>query len=570
MILRKRIGEMLVEAGLLTEDQLGEAISAARQKGVKLGRFLIHEGIVREREVNDVLSRQLRIEVYRPERFPVEADLSKLIPASVAARQQAVPLKREDGVLFVAMPDPTDIMAMDTLQEKVQMEVEPIICTEQEFDELMGGLYGIAADSGGIPQDIEDIAYGEEEEDSSDETDLKNLQDIAEGQTAVRNVNWILVQAVRSGASDVHISPERTHVRLRIRVDGILKELPTLPKVMEASIVSRLKILARMDISVRRKPQDGRMTARIGEKEIHLRVSSMPTLHGENMVLRILGSNAPVSTFDMLGMHPPDIEKIERVIKRPNGLVLNTGPTGSGKTTTLYTILAQLNRPEVNIITVEDPVEYRMERIRQVELNTRMGMTFASSLRAILRQDPDIIMVGEIRDQETASIAVQASLTGHLVLSTMHTNSAVSTVSRLTDMGIEPFLISSVLGLVIAQRLVRRVCPQCGQACNPDDEALAFWGITPDDAGKADFRTAAGCRHCRQTGYRGRLGIYEILEVTEGVKSAILHREGEGAITRVARRESGFSVLREDGADKIRRGLTTMEEAASVVTAAVD
>jgi type IV pilus assembly protein PilB len=334
---------------------------------------------------------------------------------------------------------------------------------------------------------------------------------------------------------------------------------------MEPSVVSRLKILARMDIAVRRRPQDGRMTARVGDREFHLRVSSMPTVHGENMVLRLLGSNAPVSTFGELGMRDNDKARIERVIRRPNGLILNTGPTGSGKTTTLYTVLSQLNRPEVNIITVEDPVEYRMERIRQVELNTRAGMTFASSLRSILRQDPDIIMVGEIRDRETASIAVQASLTGHLVLSTMHTNDALGTISRLADMGIEPFLISSVLTLVIAQRLVRRICPHCARSWSPPEEALAFWQLSAEEASGADFREAVGCRHCRQTGYRGRLGIFEILEVRDQVKEAILHQAGEQAMLKAAREESGFTVLRQDAAAKLRGGLTSMEEASSVV-----
>jgi len=568
MMPRKRIGEMLIEAGLLTTESLEAAISAAREKNMKLGRYLVREGVVPERQVNDVLSKQLRIQVYVPDKFPVDAELARLIPVSLAAQQQIVPLKKEEGLLLVAMPDPTDVMAMDALQEKVKNEVEPVICTEEEFEELLGSLYGVASDQGGVPQDIETIVYGEEAEaETTEGSDLQALQHIAEGQAAVRNVDWILIQAVRNGASDIHISPEKDRVRLRMRVDGFLKELPALPKSMEASIVSRLKILSRMDISVRRRPQDGRMTARIGDREIHLRLSSLPTVHGENVVLRLLGSNAPVTSFEDLGMLPGDANRVTRCISRPNGLLLSTGPTGSGKTTTLYTVLSRLNRPEVNIVTVEDPVEYRMDRIRQVELNVRAGMTFASSLRTILRQDPDIIMVGEIRDQETAALAVQASLTGHLVLSTMHTNDALGAVSRLSDMGIEPFLVSSVLGMVIAQRLVRKLCPSCARPLEPSPEALAFWNLSAAQASEATFRQAGGCRHCRQSGYRGRVGLYEVLEVDEELRRAILHREDEGSMRRLAIERVGFRSLHQDAAEKVARGETSMEEAAGSVQA---
>lgn len=566
MIQRKRIGEMLIEAGLLTPQRLEEAIAAPRPSGVKLGQFLIREGYVRERDLVELLSSQLRIPVYQPDGFPIDGALASLLPASVAGKQRVAPLRRENGVLMVAMPDPTDVMAMDMVQERVQVEVEPVICTEEEFDGIMGSLYGMVAGEEGVPQDIEEVDYGSGEDDSTvDEEAVRSLVDMAEGQTAVRNVNWILVQAMRNGASDVHISPEKNFVRIRMRVDGVLKEMPSLPKGMEASLISRIKILAQMDISVTRAPQDGRFSARIGGKEIHLRVSSMPTVHGENVVLRLLGVQSLIFKFEQLGMHSQDIAKIERVIQRPHGMVLATGPTGSGKTTTLYSILSRLNKADVNIITVEDPVEYRMERIRQVELNIKAGTTFASSLRAILRQDPDIIMVGEIRDAETASLAVQASLTGHLVLSTMHTNDAVGTVSRLSDMGIEPFLVASVLSLVVAQRLGRKLCEHCAVGISPEPGELAFWGL--EGAGEGSYRKACGCSQCRHTGYRGRVGVYESLDVTDGVRAAILNRNSEREISDIARKEAGFRTLREDCAEKIRLGLTTMEEGASVVVA---
>lgn len=508
MIRRKRIGEMLIDAGLISKERLEAAFAQPRPPGMKMGQFLITQGIVRERDVVEALSSQLRIDKYHPGKYPVDADLARFISPTTAAKQQIVPLRLEKNLLLVAMTDPTDVLAMDAVQEKAQLEVEPVICTEEEFNQLMGSLYGVASGAGGVPEEIEDVQYGvrDESEVAAEPSELRALQDMAEGQTAVRNVNWIISQAVRRGASDVHICPERTHLRIRMRVDGVLMDLPALPKAMQASVLSRLKILAHLDISVARVPQDGRFTARMGGKEIHVRVSTMPTIHGENIVLRLLGMNALIHKFEQLGMQGSDVAKIEKIIQRPHGMVLATGPTGSGKTTTLYALLAALNQPDVNIITVEDPVEYRVDQIRQVELNTKAGMTFASSLRAILRQDPDIIMVGEIRDRETASIAVQASLTGHLVLSTMHTNDAIGTISRLGNMEIEPFLVASVLSAVIAQRLIRRVCSNCATAWQPPAQALGFWDLEPAPA-DAQFVQAVGCPACRHSGYRGRLGV---------------------------------------------------------------
>ncbi len=571
MIRRKKIGEMLQQAGLLTEKQLQQAIARPRPAGMKLGQFLIREGLVREHEVVQALSEQLRVPIFLPENFPINDQLAKLVPLQLAARHQIVPLRRQSGRLLVAMPDPTDILAMDAVQEQVQLEIEPVICSESQFNELMGSLYGVSSNSGGIPDEIAEIEFGTETESTEPETveeaEVRNLMDAAEGQTAVRNVNWVLVQAVWEGASDIHISPEKKHVRVRLRVDGVLKDLPAWPKPLHNSVVSRLKILAHMDIAVSRIPQDGRFTARVSGREIHVRVSTLPTIHGENLVLRLLDMNALVYKLDHLGMFPADRERIEKFIQRPHGLLLSTGPTGSGKTTTLYSILSLLNQPDVNIVTVEDPVEFRMERIRQVELNTRAGMTFASSLRSILRQDPDIIMVGEIRDLETGTIAMQAALTGHLVLSTMHTNDATGTITRLKDMGIQPFLVASVLRAVIAQRLVRRLCSHCAEPFTPEPAALDFWEMEPDPAGKDTFARARGCPQCRDTGYRGRLGIFETLLINESIQNSILNGRSETEIAALASSQTGFQFLKEDAAQKIRAGLTSLEEAASIVVA---
>lgn len=568
MIRRKKIGEMLVESGLLTLARLEEVIAQNRPSGVKLGQYLIREGIVREVDVVATLSAQLNIDLYKPEDYPIDHDLAKLIPPQLASKHQAVPLRKTDSLLTVAMVDPTDILAIDAIQEKVQTEVESVICTGTQFNELMASLYGVdAKGQSGIPHQIDDVEYGNEADADGDGTDTRTLVEMAEGHNAVRNVNWIISQAVWEGASDIHISPEKTFLRIRLRVDGVLKDLPTLPKAILRSLVSRLKILSGMDISSSRVPQDGRFTAKVSNREVHGRVSTMPTIYGENIVIRLLDMSGLVYKLESLGMREPNREVVDRILQQPHGLLLTTGPTGSGKTSTLYAILSKINRADINIVTVEDPVEFRVPRIRQVELNTKAGMTFASALRSMLRQDPDIIMVGEIRDLETARIATQAALTGHFVLSTMHTNDSLGTISRLQDMGLEAFLVSSVLRGVIAQRLVRRVCEHCSEPYSPEAAIREFWGevTASDPEQEPSYRRARGCHRCGQTGYKGRLGIYELLFASEAIRHGILNRLGEADLTALARAEDSFQSLREDAGYKVRSGLTTPEEAASIM-----
>ena len=563
----EKLEEMLVEEGLLSLDQYIHAQESAKPNGIKVQEYLIREGLVADTDMVNVLSSRLHIQRYDPDRFPVDPGLASALPATLAGKHRMVPLQENGDMLIVAMPDPTDVVDIDIVQRQLKKEVEPIICTETEYYELMNSLYGIASGIGSFLDDIETVDYGaaeaEEQSEPSEEAQIQALMDMAEGSAAVRSVDWIMSRAVREGASDVHVSPEKDHVNVRLRVDGRLKDLPPLPKSMLLSVVSRLKILGRMDIAVTRVPQDGRFTARLNGREINVRVSALPTIYGENMVLRLLDMNALVFKLKELGMGHRDVSKIEQVIKKPHGMILNTGPTGSGKTTTLYSVLEMLNQPDVNIITVEDPVEYRIPRIRQVELNTKAGMTFANSLRTILRQDPDIAMVGEIRDTETAEIAVQASLTGHLVLSTVHTNSAIGTISRLLDMGIEPFLIASVLSCVIGQRLVRRVCSHCAEPYMPSANALDYWGLSPDPG--ARFLKAKGCHHCRHTGYRGRIGVYEVLPLTENLQSLIANQASEAELMAAAKEAGNFTTMREDAANKIRKGITTLEEATANV-----
>jgi len=411
-----------------------------------------------------------------------------------------------------------------------------------------------------VEMDVETVDVNHE---SMEDVQVSSLQDQAAEPPIVRLVNSIVTQAVREGASDIHISPETHTVQLRFRIDGKLHEVPSPPKSMILPIISRIKILSNMDIAISRIPQDGRFTVKIEKKEINVRVSSIPTIYGENLVMRLLDMSTGVYTLDRLGMSVEDREKMISIIQRPYGMILSTGPTGSGKSTSLYSILQEINRPDINIITLEDPVEYRVSKIRQIQLNRKAGMTFASGLRSILRQDPDVIMVGEIRDAETAGISTQAALTGHRVLSTVHTNDAAGAITRLIDMGIEPFLVASVLLVSFAQRLIRTNCPYCIEPYRPPEEALAAWGLAKVE--NVSFQRSKGCPQCMNTGYRGRTGIFEILINDEMIHHMIVKGSTAQEITRAAKEAGMLRTLRDDAASKVVQGITTLEEAASTV-----
>lgn len=561
------MGEMLLEAGLLTEEQLRQALGDHKKFGLKLGQFLVHHGIVSESEIVKLISRQLKVAKYRPDKYPVDLELSKIIPADIAQKYQVIPLRKKGQLLVIAMTDPLDIKAMDTIEVLANTEVEPVICTEQELNQMFGSLYGAYSDLDGVLESIEQVQYDTdtdtEIETTIEDVEVSSLHDMAEEVPVVRLVNSILSQAVREKASDVHISPEKDYVQVRFRVDGRLHEVPAPQKSMFLPIVSRLKILAGIDIAVSRIPQDGRFTIKMDNKEINIRASTIPTIYGENLVLRLLDTSAGVYTLDRLGMSQGDMDKIESMIIKPYGTILSTGPTGSGKSTSLYSILKKINEPDINIITLEDPVEFRIEKIRQIQLNRRAGMTFASGLRSILRQDPDVIMVGEIRDDETATIAVQAALTGHRVFSTVHTNDAAGAITRLLDMGIEPFLVSSVMLVSFAQRLVRKICPYCKEPYSPPKEALAHWGL--DKIEGANFQRGRACFQCMGTGYKGRTGIFEVLVIDEMVQDMILKRKSAQEITRAAHQVGRLRTLKEDAADKVLKGITTLEEATLAV-----
>jgi len=568
MIVKKKLGEMLLESELITEEQLRQALVEHKRAGLKLGQYITRNGMINENKMVDMLSKQLKIEKYDPAQYPLDMSLTILIPIEMAQKHQVAPLRKKGRLLTVALMDPLDINTLDTIEVATDCEIEPVVCTERELNQLISGLYGIQSGLGGVLESMDIEAKIEEEktqELAAEEIQLASLQDMAGEAPVIRLVNSIFAQAAREGASDIHTSPQINSLQIRFRIDGKLHDVPSPPKSLALSIIARLKILGNMDITISRIPQDGRFTLKIDKREINVRVSSMPTLYGENVVLRLLDMSAGVYTLDRLGMIKSDREKLEKMIGKAYGMILSTGPTGSGKSTSLYAILNELNRRDTHLITLEDPVEYRIDNIRQVQLNRKAGMTFASGLRAILRQDPDIIMVGEIRDSETATIAIQAAQTGHRLLSTVHTNDAAGAITRLIDMGIEPFLVSSALLVTFAQRLVRTICPYCRESYAPPEAILAAWGLIKEQVEKANFQRGKGCYQCMNTGYRGRTGIFEVLCNDEMVQEMILGRKSAQEITRAAVAAGKLRTLKEDAVNKVLQGITTFEEAASAV-----
>jgi type IV pilus assembly protein PilB len=562
---RKKLGEILVEGGLLTQKQLKEALPFQKKSHLKLGQFLVREGIVIENQIVELVSNQLRLEKYRPENYTIDMDLANLLPADIAHKYQVAPLQKNGLLLSIAMVDPLDINALDAIELYTNCEVEAIICSEQHLNNLLTSLYGTYAGIGGVLENMEEMEIDKTAVKSTitEDVEVSSLQGMAEEAPVVRLVNSILSQGVREGASDIHISPEKKSVQVRFRVDGRLHEVPAPPKSMFLPIISRLKILSNMDIAISRIPQDGRFTVKMKNKDINIRVSTIPSIYGENMVLRLLDTSSSIYSLERLGMNERDRQRLENMISRPHGMILSTGPTGSGKSTSLYSILKKINQPDINIITIEDPVEYRIDKIRQVQLNRKAGMTFAGGLRSILRQDPDVIMVGEIRDSETANIAVQAALTGHRVLSTLHTNDSPGAITRFIDMGVEPFLVASVMIVSFAQRLVRKVCPRCKTTYRPSREALKFWRL--DQVKNANFQQGKGCFNCMHTGYKGRTGVYEVLIIDDMVQNLILKRKSAREIARTVKEAGNFTTLEENAAEKVILGITSLEEAASAV-----
>jgi type IV pilus assembly protein PilB len=565
-----RLGEILVKDSLITRDQLAQALDYQKKNGGRLGTCLSKLGLISDEDITAVLSRQYGVPSINLNFYEVDPAVIQLVPQETAVRYQIVPLSRVGSTLTIAMSDPTNVFAMDDIKFMTGFNVEPVVASETAIDEAIQKFYGEsgAVDTGEeldkVMKDLVD-ADAEALELAADqaEMDLESLSKAAEEAPIIKLVNLILTDAVKRGASDIHVEPYEKEYRVRFRVDGILQNVMAPPLKLKDAISSRIKIMAKLDISEKRLPQDGRIMIKYvkdgKKKELDFRVSTVPTLFGEKIVMRLLDKENLRLDMTKLGFEPESLAKFERQILKPYGMVLVTGPTGSGKTNTLYSSVARLNTPETNIMTAEDPVEFQLPGINQVQMKEQIGLNFASALRAFLRQDPNIILVGEIRDFETAEIAVKAALTGHLVLSTLHTNDAPSTISRLMNMGIEPFLVATSVNLICAQRLVRRICAQCKEPLQIQREALVEAGYTVEEAATVVIHHGRGCGTCNNTGYKGRVGLYEVMELQDELRELVL--VGASALElRKKALEAGMITLRRSGLIKAAAGLTTLEE----------
>ncbi|MBS0661343.1 MAG: Flp pilus assembly complex ATPase component TadA [Verrucomicrobia bacterium] len=558
----ERIADILMEDGLLLPAQLNEVVELQRKQGGRLVRLLTDKGFVTEQDMVMAMGRCLDTPPINLSKIRIPEEVMNLVPKDLAKNYKLAPVCVLGPKLFVAMADPLNVLAVDDLKARTRMQIVPMIATEKS---ILDSLTGVAHAAGQMDEVMKQAAEQAAKEEGDVETianrreeiDLDKLAASTEEGPVIKIVNLILVQAIRDKASDIHIEPADKSIKLRYRVDGNLAEAPGPPKNLQNAIASRIKILAGLNIAERRVPQDGRFRIRVAGKEVDLRISFLPTVHGEKIVIRILDKSALTGSIEMLGLDETTFGHFKKAIDAPHGMILVTGPTGSGKTTTLYSVLSELNNPEYNIVTVEDPVEYQLAGINQVAVNAGVGLDFSAALRSILRQDPDIVMIGEIRDNETADIAVKAALTGHQVLSTLHTNDASGAITRLDDMGIEPFLISSSVILTCAQRLVRRICSNCKEEFRPEPELLERLGLDPN----ADtvFYRGGGCDRCRGRGYLGRAAILEVLPVSESIRRLIIKRASAAVLKNQAVSE-GMKTLRQAGIDKAYEGVTTLEE----------
>ncbi|PIU57473.1 MAG: type II secretion system protein GspE [Deltaproteobacteria bacterium CG07_land_8_20_14_0_80_38_7] len=552
----RSLGAILLETTSLTEEQLEQALTVQRERKIKLGEALIQLKFLRSEDILKALSIQLGFPYEN--KIDVESiapDLIANLPINYAKQNEILPLRKDKNTVVVAIADPTNFYALDDLRMLFSSEVRPVIASSYEIVNAINVVYNKSSSGG--DEVVSELHEGDEIADEFNEP--VDLLDATDEAPIIRLVNSLLFRAVKQKASDIHIEPYERDVVIRFRVNGILYDIIKPPKRAHAAIVSRVKIMSQLNIAEKRLPQDGRIRIKIAGKDIDIRVSTIPSTHGEGIVMRLLDASSILLDLDSLGLMGDHLDKINDLIHRKNGIVLVTGPTGSGKTTTLYSCLSKINSRELKIITVEDPVEYQLPGVNQVQVNPKIDLTFATGLRAFLRQDPDVIMVGEIRDRETAEIAIQASLTGHLVFSTLHTNDASSSITRLVEMGIEPFLVSSSLVGIIAQRLVRTVCKDCARKYMPDEKELKQVGLKIEDLKERQIFKPVGCPNCMETGYTGRLGIYEILLVTELVRNELMKGADAATIKKIAVSQ-GMKLLRDDAIHKMLAGMTTIAE----------
>jgi type IV pilus assembly protein PilB len=586
---RRKLGELLIADGQLTKEQLYQALAYQHRHGGRLGAILLKMEFVTEEAMIKMLGTQMGIAHMVLTDIVIEQAMIELVPEQIARRYQVLPVAKKDCTITLAMADPLNVFAIDAVRQVTGLEVQPVVSREQEVLKAINRHYSIASSMENVIKTIEDQHNGQDRRASNehhvehsfddayrvDEQGnmalIREMQSVvgeprAEDAPVIKFVNMMIAQAVREGSSDIHLEPDSDVLRLRYRVDGVLREVITSPRHLHAGVTSRIKIMANIDIAEKRIPQDGTFQIKVGNKDMDIRVSTLPTVYGEKVVMRLLDKNNVLVGLEESGMMSHHLGPYRQLIRRPSGLILVTGPSGSGKSTTLSGSLQEINSIDKNIVTVEDPVEYQLGVVNQVQVNPKAGVTFASGLRSILRQDPDVIMIGEIRDKETATIAIQAALTGHLVLSTLYTNDAPSAATRLIDMGVEPFLIASTLAGVMAQRLVRRVCVQCKAPYDPPLDLLRTLGMNGaiqqgvnGSTQDAAFIQGKGCQECRHTGYAGRVGIYELLIMEDSLRAMIISRATSRDIQAQAKK-SGFVTLREDGLSKAAQGFTSLEE----------
>jgi type IV pilus assembly protein PilB len=556
----ERIGDILVADGLLTPKQLTDVVEAQKKQGGRLAKMFVDQKLVTELDVNVAMARILNTPPVTLAKMRPSKEITDLIPQDIAQTYKVVAVSRLGKKLYVAMADPLNVLALDDLRRvRPNVEIVPLISTEKAISDFINNADAQAQT--GMDEILKSVDASDVQlqEEKTEDVSIDKLVESSEEGPVIKLVNLVLMQAVKDRVSDIHIEPFERSLRLRYRIDGVLYDSTSPPKSLQAAITSRIKIMASLDIAERRLPQDGRFRIKLSGRDVDLRISILPTIHGEKIVMRVLDKGNLAPSLDSLGMEPDDLQKFKNAIDAPHGMILMTGPTGSGKTSTLYAVLTQLNTPDLNIVTVEDPVEYQMMGVNQVQVKPDIGLTFADGLRSILRQDPDVVMVGEIRDSETADIAVKAALTGHLVLSTLHTNDAPGAVARMVDMGIEPFLVSSSLLLICAQRLLRKICPNCKEAFEVPPDVTKRLGMTAAELKDQIFYRGRGCQRCKETGFLGRLAILELLPITDALREQILIDSSARVLKDLAVKE-GMRTLTQAGLCKAKAGLTSLDE----------
>ena len=558
-----RLGDLLLSVGLITPQQLDHALQEQKKTRNRLGRELIEEHVITEQQLIDALRVQLGIEFVDLSGAFLPPQLAELLPKNIAKKYGVVPVRLEGNTLRIAMSDPLNFVAIEEVKNATRKHIVPMIATAAGVESAISHLYGNEGAARAIEDMKREIRSGVQDGIRRPMADNFTASVLGEEEISsaptVRLVNSMIERGVLERASDIHIEPYEQELRVRMRIDGVMRGIMSMPKDLQASVISRLKIMGGMDVTERRVPQDGRAAVKVRDRDVDLRMSTLPTIYGEKIVIRLLDKDSRILSKEKIGLTGDDLKKYMSLLHRPSGVVLIAGPTGSGKSSTMYTMIRELNTEKVNLVTLEDPVEYNLDGISQVQINEKTGMTFASGLRSILRQDPDIIAVGEIRDGETAQIAMRAAITGHLVLSTIHTNDALSTLDRLVDIGVEPYLIASALNGIISQRLVRRICPDCRQEYVPAPEELAGIGLRPD--GGHRFYRGTGCPACFGTGYRGRTAAFEILVLSHSLRNAVNHGARREELEEILRREGGFITLKENARRLVLEGITTVEEA---------